>query len=56
MRRIVTIIGGIAASLALAACGGGESGGPRTLNFYTFTAEFIPDRGSGDRRSINNVA
>jgi uncharacterized membrane protein/Mg-chelatase subunit ChlD len=25
-------------------------------NFYTFTAEFIPDRGSGDQRSINNVA
>jgi uncharacterized membrane protein len=25
-------------------------------NFYTFTAEFIPDRSSGDKRSINNVA
>jgi uncharacterized membrane protein len=25
-------------------------------NFYTFTAEFIPDKDSGDRRSINNVA
>ena len=25
-------------------------------NFYTFTAEFIPDKGSGDKRSINNVA
>ncbi len=25
-------------------------------NFYTFTAEFIPDRDSGDRRAINNVA
>src|SRR4051812_7500821 len=25
-------------------------------NFYTFTAEFIPERDSGDRRSINNVA
>ncbi len=25
-------------------------------NFYTFTAEFIPDRSSGDRRAINNVA
>jgi uncharacterized membrane protein len=25
-------------------------------NFYTFTAEFIPERGSGDQRSINNVA
>jgi Mg-chelatase subunit ChlD len=25
-------------------------------NFYTFTAEFIPDRTSGDRRAINNVA
>jgi len=25
-------------------------------NFYTFTAEFIPDRDSGDKRMINNVA
>jgi uncharacterized membrane protein len=25
-------------------------------NFYTFTAEFIPDKESGDRRAINNVA
>ena len=25
-------------------------------NFYTFTAEFVPEKGSGDRRSINNVA
>lgn len=25
-------------------------------NFYTFTAEFIPDKNSGDRRAINNVA
>ncbi|WP_165251060.1 glutamine amidotransferase [Paludisphaera soli] len=25
-------------------------------NFYTFTAEFTPDAGSGDRRAINNVA
>jgi uncharacterized membrane protein len=25
-------------------------------NFYTFTAEFVPDKGSGDQRSINNVA
>ena len=25
-------------------------------NFYTFTAEFIPDKDSGDRRTINNVA
>ncbi len=25
-------------------------------NFYTFTAEFIPEKGSGDRRAINNVA
>src|SRR4051794_6985024 len=25
-------------------------------NFYTFTAEFTPDRSSGDRRMINNVA
>ncbi|MFI5455065.1 MAG: VWA domain-containing protein [Isosphaerales bacterium] len=25
-------------------------------NFYTFSAEFIPDKGSGDRRAINNVA
>ena len=25
-------------------------------NFYTFTAEFIPDKDSGDKRSINNVA
>ena len=25
-------------------------------NFYTFTAEFIPDKGSGDKRAINNVA
>jgi uncharacterized membrane protein len=25
-------------------------------NFYTFTAEFVPEEGSGDRRSINNVA
>jgi uncharacterized membrane protein len=25
-------------------------------NFYTFTAEFIPARDSGDRRAINNVA
>lgn len=25
-------------------------------NFYTFTAEFIPDKDSGDRRSINNKA
>ena len=24
-------------------------------NFYTFTAEFIPDKDSGDRRAINNV-
>ena len=28
----------------------------REANFYTFTAEFIPERGSGDRRGINNVA
>jgi VWA domain-containing protein len=25
-------------------------------NFYTFTAEFVPDKDSGDRRAINNVA
>jgi len=25
-------------------------------NFYTFTAEFIPEENSGDRRAINNVA
>ncbi len=25
-------------------------------NFYTFSAEFIPDKDSGDRRAINNVA
>ncbi len=25
-------------------------------NFYTFTAEFIPEEGSGDRRAINNSA
>ena len=25
-------------------------------NFYTFTAEFVPDEGSGDRRRINNSA
>ncbi|MHC5540759.1 glutamine amidotransferase, partial [Singulisphaera rosea] len=25
-------------------------------NFYTFTAEFIPEEGSGDRRAKNNVA
>jgi uncharacterized membrane protein len=25
-------------------------------NFYTFTAEFIPEKGSGDKRTINNVA
>lgn len=25
-------------------------------NFYTFTAEFTPEAGSGDRRAINNVA
>jgi uncharacterized membrane protein len=25
-------------------------------NFYTFTAEFVPDEGSGDRRAVNNVA
>ncbi len=25
-------------------------------NFYTFSAEFIPERGSGDRRAINNIA
>jgi uncharacterized membrane protein/Mg-chelatase subunit ChlD len=25
-------------------------------NFYTFSAEFIPEKGSGDRRAINNVA
>lgn len=25
-------------------------------NFYTFTAEFIPERGSGDRRRVNNSA
>ena len=25
-------------------------------NFYTFIAEFVPDRDSGDRRAINNVA
>ena len=25
-------------------------------NFYTFTAEFKPEEGSGDKRSINNVA
>ncbi len=25
-------------------------------NFYTFTAEFVPEEGSGDRRAINNVA
>jgi uncharacterized membrane protein len=25
-------------------------------NFYTFSAEFIPDKGSGDRSAINNTA
>jgi uncharacterized membrane protein len=25
-------------------------------NFYTFTAQFIPERGSGDRREVNNQA
>ncbi len=25
-------------------------------NYYTFTAEFIPDKDSGDKRAINNVA
>jgi uncharacterized membrane protein/Mg-chelatase subunit ChlD len=25
-------------------------------NFYTFSAEFVPDKDSGDRRAINNVA
>jgi uncharacterized membrane protein len=25
-------------------------------NFYTFSAEFIPDKDSGDRRAINNIA
>ncbi len=25
-------------------------------NFYTFQAEFVPEKGSGDQRSINNVA
>jgi uncharacterized membrane protein/Mg-chelatase subunit ChlD len=25
-------------------------------NFYTFVAEFVPDKDSGDRRAINNVA
>ena len=25
-------------------------------NFYTFSAEFIPEKGSGDRRAINNIA
>lgn len=25
-------------------------------NFYTFTAEFMPEEGSGDKRRINNVA
>ena len=25
-------------------------------NFYTFSAEFMPEKGSGDRRAINNVA
>jgi uncharacterized membrane protein len=25
-------------------------------NFYTFSAQFIPDKDSGDRRAINNVA
>ncbi len=25
-------------------------------NFYTFTAEYVPEKGSGDQRSINNVA
>ena len=25
-------------------------------NFYTFTAEFIADKDSGDQRTINNVA
>ncbi len=25
-------------------------------NFYTFTAEFIPDRGTGDKRMVNNTA
>ena len=25
-------------------------------NFYTFTAEFVPDKDSGDKRAINNVA
>jgi uncharacterized membrane protein len=25
-------------------------------SFYTFTAEFVPEKGSGDRRAINNVA
>ncbi len=25
-------------------------------SFYTFTAEYVPEKGSGDQRSINNVA
>ncbi len=25
-------------------------------NFYTFSAEFVPDKGSGDKRAINNIA
>jgi uncharacterized membrane protein len=25
-------------------------------NFYTFTAQFIPDRGSGDQKEVNNAA
>ncbi|WP_435016768.1 glutamine amidotransferase [Tundrisphaera sp. TA3] len=25
-------------------------------SFYTFTAEYVPDQGTGDRRAINNVA
>jgi uncharacterized membrane protein len=25
-------------------------------NFYTFSAEFVPEKGSGDRRAINNIA
>ncbi|HEX8201186.1 MAG TPA: glutamine amidotransferase, partial [Isosphaeraceae bacterium] len=25
-------------------------------DFYTFTAEFVPEAGSGDRRAINNIA
>ena len=25
-------------------------------NFYTFSAEFVPDKGTGDKRAINNIA